>query len=97
MAKSKIEQMKAGANQPRHQLSEEHKVDLGRRILGSPISFQKVLLSMEKEDLEWVNQAVLNLKEQRRRTTRSELMRVGIALMKEKSPEELRDLVRSLN
>ncbi len=97
MAKSKIEQMKAGAAQPRHQLTEEHKVDLGRRILGSPASFQKALFTMEKEDLEWISQTVSALKENRRRTTKSDLIRVGVALMKEKSPEELRELVRSLN
>ena len=96
MAKSKIEQMQEGVNQPRPQLTDEHRVDFGKRILGSPVSFQKVLLSMEKEDLEWVNKAVSDLKENRRRTTRSELMRVGVALMKEKSPEELCDLIRSL-
>ncbi len=97
MAKSKIEQMKAGANQPRHQLTEEHRADLGKRILGSPVSFQKALFTMEKEDLEWITKTVSSLKESRRRTTKSDLMRVGVALMKEKSSEELQNLVRSLN
>lgn len=97
MTKSKKERMLAGTSQPRHQLTEEHRADLGKHILGSPVSFQKALFTMEKDDLEWISKTVSVLKERRRRTTKSDLIRVGVALMKEKSPEELQNLVRSLN
>jgi hypothetical protein len=98
MSDSKFDQMMQGAQVSRPALSEENREHLGKSLL-SPKKVQatKVLCTIEDPDLQWIDEAVQALKDTRRRTTRSEMMKVGIALMKEKSPEELGELLRKYN
>jgi hypothetical protein len=59
-------------------------------------SSRKLLVSFEVEDLEWLNVTVGTLKNSRRRTTKSEIVRMGLKLLREKRPDELKELLRHL-
>jgi hypothetical protein len=52
---------------------------------------------IEPSDLAWLNTAVSELKAVRRRTSKSELMRLAIAIMKKMDPEELREQLKQLD
>ncbi len=95
---SKREQMLAGTSQGSRDLTRENREDLGKQFLGpnATASFQKTLVTLEKTDLEWIDTALREIRKERRRTTKSDLMRAGVALLKEKSPDELCQLVRNV-
>jgi hypothetical protein len=94
---SKRDQMRQGALQARAPLSEENLQHLKKGLVGSKVPFKKALFTMEQPDLEWIEETVATLQENRRRTTKSELIKVGVALMKEKSLDDLRELLRRLD
>jgi hypothetical protein len=52
---------------------------------------------LEPTDLEWLDTTVAGLKAERRRTSKSELIRLGIAIMKNMHPDELRQQLRDLD
>jgi hypothetical protein len=56
----------------------------------------KILVSVEPEDLEWLDVTVGTLKGTRRSTTKSEIVRAGLKLLMEKRPDELKELIRHL-
>ena len=94
---SKRDQMLQGTAQGSRDLTPENKEDLGKQFLGpnATASFQKTLVTLEKTDLEWLDATLREIRKNRRRTSKSDLMRVGVALLKEKNPEELCQLVRN--
>jgi hypothetical protein len=63
---------------------------------GSSASERKLLVSLEPEDLEWLNTTVATLKSTRRRTSKSEMIRAGLALMRKMTLDQLRELLRNL-
>lgn len=96
MAKTKREILHAAVSQqPRRQLTREEREDLGKDLLSPQSSLRKALFVLEAGDLEWLDATVAVLKRRRRRTSKSELMRLGLSLMKDKSEEELRQLLRN--
>lgn len=97
-SKSKKDLLREAVSQPPKQLTTEEREDLGKNLLGSKApSFQKALFSIEVQDLEWLDTTVATLKRTRRRSNKSELIKLGIALMKEKSLDELKELLKRLD
>ena len=66
-------------------------------LLGPESPVRKALFVLDVEDMEWLDSTVTQLKRKRRKTNKSELMRLGIALMKRLSEEELRQQLRELD
>lgn len=66
-------------------------------VTPGPKPLEKVMFVIEPPDLAWLNTAVTELKAVRRRTSKSELIRLGIAMMKKMDPEELRQQLRELD
>jgi hypothetical protein len=62
-----------------------------------PAPLEKVMFVLEPADLEWLDTTVARIKPGRRRTSKSELMRLGIGIMKNMDPEELRQRLRDLD
>jgi hypothetical protein len=71
--------------------------DMRLRKRATPPPYQSVLLLLEPQDIEWLDQMVDEIKPQRRRTSRNGMIRLGIALTKERTPAELRELLRNLD
>jgi len=92
---SKRERLQKAVSTPRRQLTEDERHDLGRNLLGPESTARKALFVVDVSDLEWLDLTVANLKRKRRKTNKSEIIRLGLSLMKEKSPEELTKLLRS--
>ena len=63
----------------------------------APQPLEKVMFVIEPADLAWLNSAVADLKTVRRRTSKSEMIRLGIAIMKKMGPDELRQQLRELD
>jgi hypothetical protein len=57
---------------------------------------QKLLLTLEQEDLDWLNTTVAHLKSMRRGSSKSELLRAGLSLLRKKTLDELREILRGL-
>jgi hypothetical protein len=57
----------------------------------------KIMFVLESHDVDWLNKVVANLKVDRRRTSKSEMVRLGIAIMKKMDPDELRQQLRDLD
>lgn len=96
-AKTKREILREAVSKPRRQLTPTEREHLGKTLLSPKSELRKALFVLEAKDLEWLDMTVATLKSTRRRTNKSEMIKLGIALMKEKSPEELRDLLRNLD
>lgn len=98
--KTKRDLIRQGMTKSRRQLTQQERDDLGRSLLSkddTPLRpLEKALFVLEAEDMEWLRKTVARLKHVRRRSNKSELMRLGISLMKEKTPEELTELLRKL-
>jgi hypothetical protein len=62
-----------------------------------PQPLEKVMFVLEPADVAWLDATVAGLKAGRRRTSKSELMRLGIAIMKKLDPQELRQQLRDLD
>jgi hypothetical protein len=62
-----------------------------------PPPLEKVMFVIEPADLAYLNTTVASLKAERRRTSKSELIRLGIAIMKNMDPDELRQHLRDLD
>jgi hypothetical protein len=96
MAHNKRDKMRAGMAKVRAELTPAQSEDLREDLLGPKSPIRRVLFTLYSEDLEWLRKTTNSLKRTRRRTAKSELMRLGIALMKEKSQEELLTRLRNL-
>jgi hypothetical protein len=92
---SKRERLQKAVATPRRQLTEDERLDLGRNLLGPESTLRKALFVVDASDLEWLDSTVANLKRKRRKTNKSELVRLGLSIMKAKSAEELTRLLRS--
>ena len=95
-AKSKRDMMRDVASGRRRGRTSEEREDMRVNLLGPESPVRKALFVLDVEDLEWLDSTVAQLKRKRRRTNKSELMRLGIALMKRLSEEELRQHLREL-
>jgi hypothetical protein len=60
-------------------------------------SLERVLVNFEPQDLKWLNEKVAELKPARRRTSRNELIRLGIAILRDMDPDKLRQHLRELD
>jgi hypothetical protein len=58
--------------------------------------YQPVLISLYPADIAWLDATLRRLKRKRRKTAKSEMIRLGIARLKRLSDEELLDLLRTL-
>jgi ribosomal 50S subunit-associated protein YjgA (DUF615 family) len=96
--KSKRDQMREGTARPRRRRTATDRKQLGQSLVPrSPKPLEKVMFVLEPEDLAWLNSTVAGLKSERRRTSKSEMVRLGIALMKKMDPDELRQHLRDLD
>ena len=95
-AKSKLDLLRDVASGRRRTRTSEEREDMRVNLLGPESPVRKALFVLDIEDLEWLDATVVQLKRKRRRTNKSELMRLGIALMKRLSEEELRQQLREL-
>jgi hypothetical protein len=96
-AKSKRDMLRDVASGRRRTRTSEEREDIRVNLLGPESSVRKALFVLDVEDLEWLDSTVTQLKRKRRKTNKSELMRLGIALMKRLSEEELRQQLRELD
>ncbi len=96
-AKSKRDMLRDVASGRRRTRTSEEREDMRVNLLGPESPVRKALFVLDVEDLEWLDSTVTQLKRKRRRTNKSELMRLGIALMKRLSEEELRQQLRELD
>jgi hypothetical protein len=94
--KSKRALMRDGASGRRRTRTSEEREDMRVSLIGPESTVRKALFVLDIEDLEWLDVTVAHLKRKRRKTNKSELMRLGIALMKRLSEEELRQHLREL-
>jgi hypothetical protein len=60
-------------------------------------ALERVMFTLERDDMMWLNTTVAQLKRTRRRTTKSEMVRLGISVLRQRDPDELRDLLRQLD
>jgi len=99
MAKTKTKRdiLREAVAKPRRQLTTKEREDLGKTLLSPKSPLRKALFVLEAPDLEWLDMTVATLKSTRRRTNKSELIKLGVALMKEKNLDELRELLRNLD
>lgn len=96
MTQSKLEKLRAATAKPRPELTDKNREDLGKKLLSPQSPIRRVLFTLYLEDIDWLRQTTERLKRNRRKTAKSELMRLGISLMKEKSEEELLSRLRNL-
>lgn len=96
-SKSKKDMLREAVSQPPKQLSPEEREDLGKNLLSPKSPLRKALFVVEAQDLEWLDMTVATLKQTRRRTNKSELVKLGLSLIKGKNPEELKELLRNLD
>jgi hypothetical protein len=71
-----------------------------RRAVAAPVALpptQKVMFTLEPADLAWLDTTAATLKGVRRRTTKSELVRLGLWLLRQKEVEEVRELLRQVD
>lgn len=78
-------------------LTEKERESLGKKLLSQKSELKKALFVIESEDLEWLDTTVADLKRTRRRSNKSEIIKLGISLLKEKSQEELKELLKGLD
>jgi hypothetical protein len=55
------------------------------------------MFTLELADLTWLDTTVATLKAVRRRTTKSELVRVGLWTLRQKEIDEVRELLRQVD
>jgi hypothetical protein len=95
--KSKRQVLRERTSAPRRKRTPADREKLGRDMISrnrtAPPPYEKILLLLEPEDLVFLNNMVAKLKAVRRRASRNELLRLGIALLKDKSPEELQKML----
>ncbi len=96
-AKTKREVLREAVSKPRRQLTPKEREHLGKTLLSPKSELRKALFVLEAKDLEWLDMTVATLKSTRRRTNKSEMMKLGLSLLKQKSPEELLGLLRNLD
>lgn len=86
---------------PRPRRSPAERAKMGHDMVSSTRttlpSLERVLVNFEPQDLKWLNEKVAELKPARRRTSRNELIRLGIALLRNMNPDELRKHLRELD
>ena len=95
---SKRQQMREGLSRSRKRRPASGRAKTVKRVVRSgPQPLEKVMFVIEPADLAWLNTAVTELKAVRRRTSKSEMIRLGIAIMKKMDPDELRQQLRELD
>ena len=82
-------------DKPTPNLSREDRADLGNGLRSPKSTFRKRLYVVDVRDEEWLEDTVSSLKPIRRKTSRSELVRLGLAVLKEKNRDELTHLLRN--
>ena len=99
MARSKRTILRQAVSKPRHSRSEKDLQHLSKSLLSRAprTSLPKALFVMEPDDLQWLDSVVATLKSTRRRTNKSEMIKLGVALMRQKTLDELRELLRQLD
>jgi hypothetical protein len=97
MSQSKRDKIKAAVATQRQELTPEEQKRLGESLLGAKSPFRRLLFTIYAEDADWLRKTAGNLKRIRPKTAKSELIRLGVALMKEKSEEELLRRLRELS
>ena len=76
-------------------LSREDRSNLGDGLRSPKSTFRKRLYVVDARDEEWLKDTVSSLKPTRRKTNQSELVRLGLAVLKEKNQDELTQLLRN--
>jgi hypothetical protein len=95
---SKRQQMREGMSRSRRRHPSSQRAKTVKTVVTPGLKpLEKVMFVIEASDLAWLNTAVSELKAVRRRTSKSELMRLAIAIMKKMDPEELRQQLRELD
>jgi hypothetical protein len=95
---SKRQQMREGMSRSRKRRPTSGRAKTVKRVVRpTPQPLEKVMFVIEPADLAWLNTAVTELKAVRRRTSKSEMIRLGIAIMKKMDTEELRQHLRDLD
>ena len=93
--KNKKQFLEQATQKRRQRLSDEERNDLGRGLTSPQSSFRKRLYVVDATDEEWVKAAVTAIKPVRRKTNQSELVRLGLAVLKDKDQDEITRLLRN--
>jgi hypothetical protein len=97
--KSKRQMMREGMSRPGRKRTAADREKLGKDMISGrkgPPPLEKILLLLEPEELRFLDVLVAELKPARRRTSRNEIIRLGITSLKDKSTEEIQALLRNL-
>jgi hypothetical protein len=96
---SKRDRLRSAVNKPRARRTPAERQKLGQGLLSKKDvkPLLKIMFVMEAQDIDWLNKVVADLKPERRRTSKSEMMRLGVAIMKKMDPDELRQHLRDLD
>ena len=97
--KSKRQKMREGMARPGRKRTPADREKLGKDMISGrkgPPPLEKILVLLEPDDLKMLDKMVSELKPVRRRTSRNEIIRLGISTLKGKSPEEVQAMLRNL-
>jgi hypothetical protein len=94
MADSKRDLMRQGSRTERAKLTDENRQDMREKMVGPESRTRRALFVLDVEDVEWLDDAVTTLKRKRRKTSRSQLVRLGVSLLRGMSQEDIEALVR---
>ena len=83
---------KAIATRETKTLTTAQRQDLGKAYTDT--GFEKTLFLLKSTDVEWLNEVATRLKGSRRKTNKSELIRLGIHLLQQKPEDEVLELLR---
>lgn len=84
-----------GISKKKKALTTEQREDLGKTYSSLEISYEKALLNLTTEDVHWLNEITAKLKRPRRKTNKSELVRLGISLLQERDQAEILEALRT--
>lgn len=93
--KDKQKFLERATTKQRRRLSDEERNDLGSGLTSPKSSFRKRLYVVDASDEEWLKETVTAIKPTRRKTNQSELVRLGLAVLKKKDRDEITHLLRN--
>jgi hypothetical protein len=91
--------MREGMARPSRKRTAADREKLGKDMISGrkgPPPLERILVLLEPEDLKFLDNLVSELKPVRRRTSRNEMIRLGLTSLKGKSPEEVHEMLRTI-
>ena len=94
MTDSKRQMMRQGSATRRPGLTQQDRQDMKEKLVGPENRTTRALFVLDEDDIRWLDDTVNRLKRTRRKTSKSQLVRLGVSLIRDMSQEELIRLLR---